>query len=64
MADSMGALGVPAIVRPWAVKAVRRTVRAQLEAQDTGLRPIEQTLARYHQRMVQQYWPERDATPA
>ena len=42
MVDYMGALGVPAFVRPWVVKAVRRNVRAQLEAQGTGRRPVEQ----------------------
>lgn len=122
MADYMGALGVPAFVRPFAVKAVRRNVLAQLEAQGIGRRPIEQihamadrgyaaasdfladkpyfmgdrpsaldatvfaflhtlllppfetpqkqlvasrtNLVRYHQRMLQQYWPERDAAQA
>lgn len=42
MADYMGSLGVPAFVRPWAVKAVRRNALAQLKAQGTGRRPIEQ----------------------
>lgn len=119
MADYMGALGVPAFVRPWAVRAVRRNTLAQLKAQGTGRRPIEQihamadrgyaaasdfladkpyflgdrpseldatvfaflhtlllppfdspqkelvagrsNLVGYHQRMLAQYWPEREA---
>lgn len=119
MADYIGALGVPAFVRPWAVKAVRRNTLAQLNAQGTGRRPIEQihamadrgyvaasdfladkpyflgdrpseldatvfaflhtlllppfvspqkervasrsNLVCYHQRMLAQYWPEREA---
>ncbi|MDM0023704.1 glutathione S-transferase family protein [Variovorax saccharolyticus] len=122
MVDYMGALGVPAFARALAVKAVRRNVLAQLEAQGIGRRPIEQihgmadhgyaaasdflaeklyfmgdrpseldatvfaflhtlllppfespqkqlvagraNLVRYHQRMLRQYWPERDMASA
>ena len=122
MSAYLGALSVPAFARALAVQAVRRNVRAQLEAQGTGRRPVEQihamadrgyaaasdfladkpyfmgdrpseldatvfaflhtlllppfespqkqlvasrsNLLRYHQRMLQQYWPERDAAAA